>query len=49
MFGIGFETTGSCVSIITICVVVNVIVVLLTGLLGRYPDWENLAEERGEA
>ena len=49
MFGIGFETTGSYVSIITICVVVNVIAVLLTGLLGRYPDWEKLAEERGES
>ena len=48
MYGIGFETTGSYVSILTICVVANVIAVLLTGLLGRYPDWEKLAEERGE-
>jgi MFS family permease len=39
-FGIGFETTGSYVGIITICVGINILAVLLTGLLGPYPDWE---------
>lgn len=43
-FGIGFETTGSYISILTICVAVNILAVILTALLGPYPDWEKDAE-----
>jgi len=39
-FGIGFETTGSYTGILTICVGVNILAILLTALLGPYPDWE---------
>jgi MFS family permease len=39
-FGIGFETTGSYVGIISICVGINIVAVILTGMLGPYPDWE---------
>ncbi len=45
VFGIGFETTGSYVGIISICVVLNVVAVIVTVFLGRYPDWEKLADE----
>ncbi len=40
VFGIGFEATGSYVDILNICVGINVIAVILTALLGPYPDWE---------
>lgn len=39
-FGIGFESTGSYVGILTICVGINLIAVILCALLGPYPDWE---------
>jgi MFS family permease len=42
-FGIGFDTTGSYVSILTICVAMNILAVILTAFLGRYPDWEKAA------
>lgn len=40
-FGVGFDLTGSYESIIAICVLVNIAAVILTGFLGRYPDWES--------
>ena len=39
-FGIGFDTTGSYVSILTICVGINILAVILTAFMGKYPDWE---------
>jgi MFS family permease len=42
-FGLAFEATGSYVSIVGFCVGVNVVAVLLTALLGKYPDWEKVA------
>lgn len=39
-FGIGFEWTGSYTAILMLCVAINVVAVVLTGLLGKYPDWE---------
>ena len=46
LFGIGFEQTGSYVNILTICVGINIGAVILTGLLGRYPDWEQIAADQ---
>jgi MFS family permease len=46
-FGVGFEMTGSYVGILTICVAINVLAVVMTALLGPYPDWEK-AEERSD-
>lgn len=43
-FGIGFETTGSYTEILTICVGINIAAVVLTAMLGRYPDWEKHPE-----
>ena len=43
-FGIGFDTTGSYIGILTICVGLNILAVILTGFLGRYPDWEKSAK-----
>ena len=42
-FCIGFDTTGSYTGILTICVGLNILVVVLTAFLGRYPDWEKMA------
>lgn len=39
-FGLGFEATGSYASILTACVLVNVVVLGLTAALGPYPDWD---------
>ncbi len=39
-FGIGFDTTGSYVSILTICVGINILAVIMTAFMGKYPDWE---------
>lgn len=43
VFGLGYEATGSYVSVLVFCVGVNVLAVLLTALLGKYPDWEKAA------
>ena len=40
----GFETTGSYTEILTICVGINIVAVVLTAMLGRYPDWEKHPE-----
>ena len=42
-FGIGYDTTGSYVGILTICVGINILAVILAGFLGKYPDWEKPA------
>jgi len=39
-FGIGYETTGSYVDILNICVGINILAIGMTALLGPYPDWE---------
>ncbi|MFO1377862.1 MAG: MFS transporter [Steroidobacteraceae bacterium] len=39
-FGVGFELTGSYTEILLVCIVINLLAVAITGLLGRYPDWE---------
>lgn len=44
VFGKAFEVTGSYVSILTICVGINLLAVALTGFLGKYPDWEKVTE-----
>jgi len=44
-FGLGFEMTGSYIGIIGICVGINVVAVVLTGMLGPYPDWETVETE----
>ena len=43
-FGIGFDTTGSYISILTICVGINILAVILAAFLGKYPDWEKAAD-----
>jgi MFS family permease len=43
VFGLGFDATGSYDRILVICVVINVFAVLLTSLLGPFPDWERPA------
>ncbi len=43
-FGIGFESTGSYVGILSICVGINILAVIFTALLGPYPDWEKDTE-----
>jgi len=45
-FGIGFDTTGSYIGILTICVAINILAVVLAAFLGKYPDWEKSATER---
>ena len=40
IFGIAFESTGSYVGILSVCVLINLLAVALTLLLGPYPDWE---------
>ena len=44
VFGLAFEMTGSYVEIVGFCVAVNIVAVLLTALLGKYPDWEKSAD-----
>ncbi len=39
-FGIGFDTTGSYIGILTLCVAINIVAVILSAFLGKYPDWE---------
>jgi MFS family permease len=39
-FGVGFELTGSYVGILSVCVVLNMLVVGLMALLRPYPNWE---------
>ena len=39
-FGIGFDTTGSYIGILTICVGINIVAVILAAFMGKYPDWE---------
>lgn len=43
-FGLGFDLSGSYDTILFICVGVNLLAVVLTALLGRYPDWESRPE-----
>ena len=43
-FGIGYDTTGSYVGILTICVGINILAVILSAFLGKYPDWEKPAQ-----
>jgi MFS family permease len=40
IFGLGFDLSGSYDTVLVGCVVANILAVLLTGLLGPYPDWE---------
>ena len=42
-FGIGFDTTGSYIGILTICVGINILAVILAAFMGKYPDWEKPA------
>ena len=42
-FGIGFDTTGSYIGILTICVGINIVAVILAAFMGKYPDWEKPA------
>ena len=42
-FGIGYDTTGSYVGILTICVGINILAIILSAFLGKYPDWEKPA------
>lgn len=46
VFGLGFDLSGSYDDVLLLCVGINIVAVLLTALLGRYPDWEK-AEEAG--
>ncbi|MBT7953029.1 MAG: MFS transporter [Gammaproteobacteria bacterium] len=39
-FGFSHDTTGSYVSILTVCVGINILAVIMTGFLGPYTDWE---------
>lgn len=41
-FGVGFEMAGSYTAVLILCVAINILAVVLTGLLGRYPDWESV-------
>ena len=43
-FGIGFDTTGSYIGILTICVGINIVAVILAAFMGKYPDWEKPAQ-----
>ncbi len=45
VFGIAYERTGSYVGILTIGVALNIVAVLLTALLGPFPDWEKAEPE----
>ena len=47
-FGIGYDTTGSYVGILTICVGINILAVILSAFLGKYPDWEKPARVSDE-
>lgn len=38
-FGLGFDLSGSYHVILVTCVVINMLAIVLTGMLGRYPDW----------
>ena len=43
VFALGYESTGSYVGILTACVTINIVAIVLTAFLGRYPDWDELA------
>ena len=39
-FALWFESAGSYIGILSLCVVINAIAMLITALLGPYPNWE---------
>ncbi|MGH8247626.1 MAG: MFS transporter, partial [Gammaproteobacteria bacterium] len=47
VFGLGFDLSGSYDDVLLLCVGINIVAVLLTALLGRYPDWEKVEEAKG--
>lgn len=49
VFGLGFEISGSYVGVLTACVGINIAAVFLTGMLGRFPDWDKADEEGATA
>lgn len=40
VFGLGFDLSGSYDAVLAGCVLINILAVVLTSLLGPYPDWE---------
>ncbi len=40
-FGVWFDTAGSYVGLLQLCVVGNVIAIIVTVLLKPYPDWRH--------